>query len=106
MGQGDAALAHHLDEIAGAELKRQIPPDAQDADFLVKVPPFEEILCRGCSVIPAVIARHRAFQQFAPEPSTKGPGSVAINHDFPCQRTRYTETWSLRIPAACFKQTG
>jgi hypothetical protein len=38
---------HHLDEIAGAELKRQIPPHAQDDDFLVKVPPFEEILCRG-----------------------------------------------------------
>ena len=47
MGQGDAALGHHLDEIGGAELKRQIPPDAQDDDFLVKVPPFEEILCRG-----------------------------------------------------------
>jgi Zincin-like metallopeptidase len=47
MGQGDAALGHHLDEIAGAELKRQIPPHAQDDDFLVKVPPFEEILCRG-----------------------------------------------------------
>src|SRR6266436_5525159 len=47
MGQGDAALGHHLDEIAGAELKRQIPPDAQHNDFLVKVAPFEEILCRG-----------------------------------------------------------
>jgi hypothetical protein len=34
-------------EIAGAEFKRQIPPDAQDDYFLVKVPPFEEILCRG-----------------------------------------------------------
>src|SRR5271157_4875416 len=40
MGQGDAALGHHVDEIAGAELKRQIPPDAQDDDFLVKVPRF------------------------------------------------------------------
>ena len=47
MGQSDATFRHHLDEIAGAELKRQIPPDAQDDDFLVKVPPFEEILCRG-----------------------------------------------------------
>jgi hypothetical protein len=45
MGRGDAALGHHLDDIAGAELKRQIPPDAQDDDFLVKVSPFEEILC-------------------------------------------------------------
>jgi len=47
MGQSDATFRHHLDEIAGAELKRQIPPDAEDDDFLVKVPPFEEILCRG-----------------------------------------------------------
>ena len=47
LGQGDATLGHHSDEIAGAEFKRQIPPDAQDDDFLVKVPPFEEILCRG-----------------------------------------------------------
>jgi hypothetical protein len=47
IGQGDATLGHHSDEIAGAELIRQIPPDAQDDDFLVKVPPFEEILCRG-----------------------------------------------------------
>jgi hypothetical protein len=38
MGQSDATFRHHLDEIAGAELKRQIPPDAQDDDFLVKVP--------------------------------------------------------------------
>jgi hypothetical protein len=37
MDVGDAALGHHLNEIAGAELKRQIPPDAQDDDFLVKV---------------------------------------------------------------------
>jgi hypothetical protein len=47
IGQSDATFRHHLDEIAGAELKRQIPPDAQDDDFLVKVPPFEETLCRG-----------------------------------------------------------
>jgi hypothetical protein len=47
MGQSDATFRHHLDEVTGAELKRQIPPDAQDDDFLVKVPPFEEILCRG-----------------------------------------------------------
>jgi hypothetical protein len=47
MGQSDATFRHHLDEIAGAELKREMPPDAQDDDFLVKVPAFEEILCRG-----------------------------------------------------------
>ena len=47
MGQSDATFRHHFDEISGAELKRQILQDAQDDDFLVKVPPFEEILCRG-----------------------------------------------------------
>jgi hypothetical protein len=47
MGQGDAAPGHHLNQIAGAELKRQIPPDAQDDDFLVKVPPCGEVQCRG-----------------------------------------------------------
>jgi methyltransferase family protein len=45
MGQGDAALGHDLDEIAGAELKRQMPPDAQDDDFLIKMRSLEEILC-------------------------------------------------------------
>ena len=81
MGQGDAALAHHLDEIAGAELKCQIPPDAQDDNFLVKVPAFGP-LKRSCaevgSVIPAVIARHRAFQQFAPE--------LNVRVTFSCER--------------------
>src|SRR5580700_7398398 len=47
MGQSDAALGHHLDKVAGAEFKGQIPPDAQDDDLLVKMPPLEEILCRG-----------------------------------------------------------
>ena len=100
MGQGDAALGHHLDEIAGAELKRQIPPDAQDDDFLVKVPPFEEILCRGCSVIPAVIARHRAFQQFAPEPPGS-PGSAVLFMNFFLQSANEEqEPWKLPLPVA------
>ena len=69
MGQGDAALGHHLDEIARAELKRQIPPDAQtDDDFSVKVPPFEEILCQGRFRHLSRYREHRTFQQIAPEP--------------------------------------
>jgi hypothetical protein len=47
MSQQDAALGHHLDEVTGTELKRQVPPHAQHDYLLVKMPPFEEILCRG-----------------------------------------------------------
>ena len=47
MGQSDAALGHHLDKVAGAEFKGQVPPHAQHDDLLVKMPPLEEILCRG-----------------------------------------------------------
>ena len=45
MNQGNAALGHHLDEVTGAEFERQVPPDAQDDDFLVEMPTLEEILC-------------------------------------------------------------
>jgi hypothetical protein len=45
MNEGNAALGHHLDEVTGAELERQVPPDAQDDDFLVEMPTLEEILC-------------------------------------------------------------
>ena len=47
MSQQDAALGHHLDEVTGTELKRQVPPHGQRDYLLVKMPPFEEILCRG-----------------------------------------------------------
>ena len=47
MGQPDSALGHHLDQVAGAEFKGQVPPHAQHDDLLVKMPPLEEILCRG-----------------------------------------------------------
>jgi hypothetical protein len=47
MGQGDAASRHHLDEIAGAQLKRQIPPHAQHDDFVVKMTALEKFPCRS-----------------------------------------------------------
>jgi hypothetical protein len=47
MSQGDAAFGHHLDEVTRAELECQIPPDAQDNNFLVKMPTLEEILRRN-----------------------------------------------------------
>jgi hypothetical protein len=45
MNEGNAALGHHLDEVTRAEFERQVPPDAQDDDFLVEMPTLEEILC-------------------------------------------------------------
>ena len=47
MGHSDATFRHHLDEVTGAELKCEIPSHTQNDDLLVKVPPLEEILCRG-----------------------------------------------------------
>ena len=47
MSQHGAPLGHHLDQVAGAEFKGQVPPHAQHDDLLVKMPPLEEILCRG-----------------------------------------------------------
>jgi Transposase IS116/IS110/IS902 family len=43
----DSTLVHHLDQVAGAEFKGQVPPHAQHDNLLVKMPPLEEILCRG-----------------------------------------------------------
>jgi hypothetical protein len=39
MGQPDSALRHHLDQVAGAEFKGQVPPHAQHDDLLVKIHP-------------------------------------------------------------------
>src|SRR6266481_2116265 len=47
MSQGDAALGHHLDQVTGAELECQVPPHAQDNNFLVEMPTPEEFLHRG-----------------------------------------------------------
>ena len=42
----DFALSHHGDQIAIAQLKAQIPPDAQNHDLLVKVSASEQVLDR------------------------------------------------------------
>ena len=47
MSQQDAALGHHLDEVTGTELESEVPSHTQNDDLLVKVPPLEQILCRG-----------------------------------------------------------
>ena len=47
MSQQDAALGHHLDQVTGTELESEVPSHTQNDDLLVKVPPLEQILCRG-----------------------------------------------------------
>src|SRR6202008_4203903 len=47
MSQWDAALGHHLDQVTGAQLKRQVPPHAQHDDFVVKMTALEKFPCRG-----------------------------------------------------------
>src|SRR5260370_42071090 len=47
MGQSDATFRHHLDEVAEAQFKCDVPSHTQNDDLLVKVPSLEQILCRG-----------------------------------------------------------
>jgi hypothetical protein len=37
MGDGDSALGHHLDEVAAAQLIGDIPSDAENDDYAIKV---------------------------------------------------------------------
>jgi hypothetical protein len=47
MSQQDTAVGHHLDQVTGTELEREIPPHTQHDDFLIKMPSLEQILCRS-----------------------------------------------------------
>jgi hypothetical protein len=47
MGQSDTTFRHHLDQVTGTELESEVPSHTQNDDLLVKVPPLEQILCRG-----------------------------------------------------------
>jgi hypothetical protein len=51
----DAALAHHGNQIAIAQLEAQIPPNTQNHDLLVKMPTFEQLLDRYESWHPSII---------------------------------------------------
>jgi hypothetical protein len=67
MSQQDATLAIISDKVTGTALESEIPSHTQNDDLFVKAPSLEQSAEVG-SVIPAVIAGYRAFQQFAPEP--------------------------------------
>jgi hypothetical protein len=47
MSQQDTALGHHLDQVTGTEVESEVPSHTQNDDLLVRVPPLEQILCRG-----------------------------------------------------------
>jgi hypothetical protein len=44
VGQRQAPLGHHPDQVAQAELEAQVPSHAQNADFAIKVTTCEQIL--------------------------------------------------------------
>ena len=44
MCQDNASFRHHLDQVPGTQLETQIPPDAEDNDFLIEMSSFEQII--------------------------------------------------------------
>src|ERR1700728_3091972 len=54
--QAQAPFAHYGDQVSIAELKAQIPADAQDHDLLIEMSTFEQFLDRYESRHPSIIA--------------------------------------------------
>jgi hypothetical protein len=44
VGHRQAALGHHFDQIAEAELEAQVPPQAQDDDLAIKMATLEQFV--------------------------------------------------------------
>jgi hypothetical protein len=72
MSQRDAALGHHLDQVARAQFKREVPPHAQDDDFAIEVSPFEEFLGRGEVCHPPPVPRPAARFKFLHQNPLRG----------------------------------
>jgi len=74
MGQGNSALRHHFHEISKAELEPQIPADAEDDDFPVKMAALEKISnAQHSGSLPqkASFGEYAWLLPFAPEPRPK-----------------------------------
>jgi len=71
MSYRNATLGHHLDEVTGAELERQVPPDAQDDDFLVEMSTPEEIFCGGRFRHPSRYRRELSLSSLHQNPPIK-----------------------------------
>src|SRR4051794_32330298 len=65
--QFNTALTHHFNQVACTQFVTEVPPDTQNDDFLVKLPPFEQVLVR-CHSMP-LCQRCPGHADFAPEPS-------------------------------------
>jgi hypothetical protein len=76
-----APFAHHSDQVSIAELKAQVPADAQDHDFLIEVPTLEQFFDRYDSWHSSIVAERgcvctRAFdrmQAYARLPESDDP---------------------------------
>jgi hypothetical protein len=64
--QRNPALAHHLNQVARAQLEAKIPPDTEDNDLLIEMPPFEQ--SESAAVIPRHYDSAANASGFAPEP--------------------------------------
>src|SRR5277367_3460951 len=78
MGQSNAPLGHHLDQVTGAELEGEIPSYTEHDDFLVKVPALEELLCRGGFCHRWPLTSQGQLFKFAPEPL---PSHLSTGHE-------------------------
>jgi hypothetical protein len=56
VGYGDAAFGHHLDQVTGTELERQVPPHAQDDNFWSKAVPWRD---HGTSGVRSFMPKYR-----------------------------------------------
>jgi hypothetical protein len=73
VGQRQAPLGHHLDQVAQAELEAQVPSHAQNDDFAIKVATCEQLLhtFAPAHTVPQFAERSSLPDQqqlFAPEP--------------------------------------
>src|SRR4029077_17206418 len=76
MSQQDAALGHHLDQVAGTELESEVPSHTQNDDLLVEVPPLEQILCRGRFFHAGRYRREASFSSLHQNPRNVGSSSL------------------------------
>jgi hypothetical protein len=81
MGQSDTTFRHHLDQVTEASLNVMYHLTHRMMISWSKCRPLNRSCAEVGSVIPAVIAGYRAFQQFAPEPDDQPSGQQTIRQE-------------------------
>jgi hypothetical protein len=74
MGQIDAALSHHLDEISEAQFEPEIPTHTENNDLPIEMAPLEELVNAqhaGLLSLRLRVSEYDPTLQFAPEPSAQ-----------------------------------